>query len=134
MTAPEAVSIRCARCGGVFGFLPYPGNARCPYCALDQPVSAEFLAELQRYAGNVGREIAHADAAYQRAATWQEWAEQSDRAIPRLKLVLPIAGGLTLLGAAGIPVALELGLSRDAVAAVGVPLTLIPAVLLMGYI
>lgn len=41
---PEAAYIRCGGCGANFGFVPHPGYTRCPYCALDQPVPHELLA------------------------------------------------------------------------------------------
>jgi DNA-directed RNA polymerase subunit RPC12/RpoP/cbb3-type cytochrome oxidase subunit 3 len=134
VNVPEAVSIRCDRCGGTFGFVPHPGNARCPYCAFDQPVSAELLHNLQRYAGSVGQKLHQANEAYQRAATWEQWAEQSRRSVPRLKLVIPIASGVSLLGAVALPVAQSLGVPPAEVAPLVGPLVTLPTLFLMGYI
>lgn len=114
--------------------MPVPGNARCPYCAFDQPVSVELLAELRRYAGSVGRELAGADEAYQRAASWQQWAAQSDRSIPKLKLIVPLTSGFTLLVALGIPLSQQLGIPPEQISALAGPLLYLPALFLMGYV
>ena len=58
---PGAAYIRWGGCGANFGFVPHPGYARCPYCALDQPVPHELLANLQRYAQAVGGELERAN-------------------------------------------------------------------------
>src|SRR5688572_16732244 len=109
--APEAAYIRCGGCGANFGFIPHPGYTRCPYCALDQPVPHELLANLQRYAQTVGGEIARANQAYQRAASFQQWAEDSDRAIPRLKIVIPATFAFMALVGLAVPLAERFGLS-----------------------
>jgi hypothetical protein len=134
VSAPEAVSIRCNRCGGTFGFLPYPGNARCPYCAFEQPVSAEFLAELQRYAGSVRRELADADDAYRRAAGWQQWTDRADHAVPRLKRVVPIVSGLVLLASIALPVSQTLAIPRELIELVVPPFLTLPGFFLVGYV
>jgi DNA-directed RNA polymerase subunit RPC12/RpoP len=134
LSAPEAVSIRCCRCGGTFGFLPHPGNARCPYCAFDQPVSAKLLRDLQLYAGGVGHELEHANQAYARAAAWQQWAEQSERNVPRLKLIVPLTSGFTLLVALATAVSQTLGVPPSQIGSVVVPLLVLPALFLMGYV
>jgi hypothetical protein len=134
VSAPEAVSIRCGRCGGTFGFLPHPGNARCPYCTFEQPVSAELLRDLQLYAGGVGRELAQANEAYQRAATWQQWSDQSARAVPRLKFVVPLTSAFTLFVAIAIPLSQSLGVPPTQVGALVAPLLGLPALFLMGYV
>ncbi len=97
-------------------------------------MSAELLLELSRYAGNVGRELREADHAYQRAAGWQQWAEQSERAGPRLKVVIPLTSGFTLLVAAAFPLSQALGLRPDQVGAVLTPFLGLPAFFLMGYV
>jgi hypothetical protein len=134
VNAPEAVSIRCGRCGGTFGFLPQPGNARCPYCAFEQPVSAELLRDLQQYAGNVGRELAHANEAYQRAAAWEQWAGQSNRTAPRLKLAIGLSSAVTLLAAAALPISQQLGIPPADVGPIVTPFLALPAFFLMGYV
>jgi DNA-directed RNA polymerase subunit RPC12/RpoP len=134
VSAPEAVSIRCGRCGGTFGFLPSPGNARCPYCAFEQPVSAELLRDLQLYAGGVRRELAHANEAYQRAAAWEQWAEQSQRTVPQLKVIVPVTTGITLLVALALPLSRELGVPASQIGPIAVPLMTVPGFFLMGYV
>jgi DNA-directed RNA polymerase subunit RPC12/RpoP len=134
VNAPEAVSIRCGRCGGTFGFLPHPGNARCPYCAFEQPVSAELLRDLQRYAHSVGQELGHANEAYQRAAAWEQWAQQSQRAVPRLKLIIPITSGIALLAALALPLSQSLGVPPAEIAPLIGPLVTVPTLFLMGYV
>jgi len=131
---PEAATIRCGGCGANFGFVPRPGYTRCPYCALDQPVPHELLANLQRYTQAVGGELARANQAYQRAASFQQWAEDSDRAIPRLKVVIPIAGAFMLLVALGMQLALESGVSRELLGTVAAPLLVLPSCFLFVYI
>jgi DNA-directed RNA polymerase subunit RPC12/RpoP len=134
VSAPEAVSIRCGRCGGTFGYLPYPGNPRCPYCAFEQPVSAELLADLHRYAGSVGRELEGANEAYQRAAAWEQWTGQGQRSAPNLKLIIPITSAFTLLVAVAIPITQQLGIPPQQVSVVVTPLLTLPALFLMGYV
>lgn len=133
-TAPEAAYIRCGGCGANFGFVPHPGYTRCPYCALDQPVPHELLANLQRYAQTVGGEIARANQAYQRAASFQQWAEQSDRAIPRLKIVIPATCAFMALVGLAVPLAERFGLSRQEVNVVVTPLLILPFFFLVGYV
>lgn len=131
---PEAAYIRCSGCGANFGFVPHPGYTRCPYCALDQPVPHELLANLQRYAQAVGGELARANQAYQRAAGFQQWAEESDRAIPRLKVVIPVTGAFMLLVGLAVPIAEGLGVSRQDAGVVATPLLILPVFFLVGYI
>jgi hypothetical protein len=90
------------------------------------------LRDLQRYAGNVGRELARANDAYHRAAAWEQWAGQSERAVPRIKLVIPLTCGLTLLAAVAIPILQELGVPPSQVGPAVTPFLILPAFLLMG--
>jgi len=131
---PEAATIRCGGCGASFGFVPQPGYTRCPYCAFDQPVPHELLANLQRYTQAVGGEYARANEAYQRAASFQQWAEDSDRAIPRLKIVIPLTSGFMFLVGLALQFAEQLGLSRQELGAVAIPLLVVLPIFMIGYI
>lgn len=66
--ALQAISIRCDGCGGTFGVLPTPGQATCPYCQREQLVSAQMLGQLEQYGRAVHTEVAHAEAALDRAS------------------------------------------------------------------
>lgn len=94
----------------------------------------ELVANLQRYAQAVGGELERANQAYQRAASFQRWAEDSDRAIPRLKVVVPVTSGFTLLVALGMPLAMEFGVSREVVGEVAAPLLMLPGCFLFACI
>ncbi|HTQ06005.1 MAG TPA: hypothetical protein VMI54_19220 [Polyangiaceae bacterium] len=134
MSPPEAVTIHCTRCGGSFAFVPAAGNARCPYCGHDQPVPAEVLDGLRRYAGDVGQALAHADRAYASAANWQRWATQSKRAAPRMKAVLIASTALAVLVTAGLAFSQALGVSPQVVSMVLTPLLILPGPVWVGYL
>ena len=75
-----------------------------------------------------------ADMAYQRAATWQQWAEPSRRATPRLKWVIPFVGGITLVVCIAFPISQSLGLPPDQVGAVLGPLLVVPGIFAFGFV
>jgi DNA-directed RNA polymerase subunit RPC12/RpoP len=131
---PEGLSARCARCGGTFGFVPTGPSVRCPYCGHEQRLSRELDAELRRYGGAVAHELSRADQAYERAASWQHWSEQSSRAVPRLKVVIPLLSGITLCVSVAFPLSQALGIPPDQVGVVLTPLLIVPSFFMFGYI
>jgi hypothetical protein len=131
---PEGLSARCARCGGTFGFVPTGPSVRCPYCNHEQQLSRELDAELRRYGGAVAHELSRADQAYERAAAWQHWSEQGNRAVPRLKLVIPLVSGITLCVSLAFPISQALGIPPDQVGGVLTPLLVVPSFFLFGYV
>jgi DNA-directed RNA polymerase subunit RPC12/RpoP len=86
--SPEAMTLRCERCGASFGFASHQGLVRCPHCGHERAVSPALRAELERYGANVQSELVQADHAYGRAAMWQRWADQGRRTTPGLKLLI----------------------------------------------
>lgn len=131
---PEAMPARCERCGGTFGFVPAGSRVRCPYCHHEQNLSPELEAELRRYGGAVARELSRADDAYARAASWQQWSEQGQRAIPRLKLVIPLLSVISLCVAAAFPISQALGIPPNQASVVLTPLLVLPSFLMFGYV
>jgi DNA-directed RNA polymerase subunit RPC12/RpoP len=132
--APDAFLARCVRCGGTIDVMPASSSLRCPYCAHEQGLPPALHADLHRYGGTVARELSRADEAYARAAGWQQWSEQSQRAIPRLKLVIPLLSAVTLCGALAFPISQALGFPPAQVGAVLTPLLVVPSFLLFGYV
>jgi hypothetical protein len=70
---PSAQTIACVRCGGAVPLSGLAPRIRCPYCAHDQPVPPERLAQLAGYQRSVGDLVARLEGEQTQRAQWATW-------------------------------------------------------------